>query len=64
MMPCWRRRRRQLEETRLAIEKSERLSGVIEFQAQEAAAVSSWARDRLERNHLAEAFLRAAGRDC
>lgn len=53
----WRRRRARIEESEAALRRQERLGEYIELQQQEAAEVSSWARERLELNHLTEMFL-------
>jgi len=52
----WRSRRKQVEESREAIKKSDRLGPAIELQRQEALGVSKWARERLDRNHLTQIF--------
>ena len=60
-MKWLRRRRKHTEESRVAIEKQERLGKVIEWQAAEAREMSEWARDRLRRNHLTDLFLTTRG---
>jgi hypothetical protein len=54
-------REERIAEARRAIAKQERLGRAIEWQRQEAADVSSWARKRLEANHLTELFLSTRG---
>lgn len=57
-----RRRRARIEESEAALRKQERLGAIIDWQRQEAAEVSAWARERLEMNHLTELFLTTRGR--
>lgn len=57
----WQRRRRQIEESREAIRRQERLGEIIEWQRAEAAEIGKWARERLEANHLTDLFLSTRG---
>ena len=55
-----RERRRKIEESRRALERSRRLGHAIDHLAAEGREVAEWARDTLEQNHLAEMFVRGA----
>lgn len=60
-LPCRKRQKHRLAESRAAIERQERLGDVIDWHRAEAAEVASWARERLHVNHLTELFLTTRG---
>lgn len=59
----WRRRRAErIAASEKATERTKRLALAVSPLISEAQDVTTWAEQRLERNHLAELFLRSARR--
>ncbi len=55
---AWRDRRRRIAAAEAELRKQERIGEAITFYADEAAEIGTWARDRLEANHLTQLFKR------